>query len=581
MGWFRKLRQLWTKISQASDTLSQFEQAGPAAAQPAMAFMSLAIQQAERGEFNKACLNFAQAAEIEPQKADIFANWGVTLAKAKHLDAAHEKFSRASELEPERAVHYVLWGACLVELGHLDEAEEKYKQAIALKPRHVEPWLNWAIALSRAGYFDLARPKVERVLQLNNANPQAFYLLGAILAEEEKYSEAAEKLRTCLKFEVKHAEALFLLGMVYHKMGRDTDAIEQFDKALQLTPEKVDLLHAYGDSQFALGDVQLAEHSLLKALSIAPRQGDILLSLAKCRYRTGSTEEAMALYEQVEEFDPETANLYSVWGLSLLEQNDEAAAYETLKRHEEHLESIDQIGDPSWWLGMVVACARLTKWEEGQTYVDKGLQLFPTKAHLLHAQGVYAASQGLFQDACNSFEDATTHKKEFYQARLNKGLMLLQTGEALEGLRHFRAEYRQHVDDPLHTTFYALAQLASGDWEEAEGKLEALLEKYPSESRAISALVYLYVLHRPEKLMGMLNRIQPTEAMEDFPSHWLFVLAVAYQTANQNEEENGLHFVGEAEALWRVLQSKQCGLDHVMLLEWKTLTPWRFWLIQL
>ncbi len=579
MTWLDRLKKIWASITHTHEHVDRFEQACSAGS-PALAFMKLAVQQAEAGDLDVALQNFQQAIVIEPERADIYANLGIVLAKAGRLDEAEDRFAFATELEPERAIYYVLWGACLVDLGELEKARVQYETAIALKPRHIEPWMNWALSLSRAGHTPEALEKLKRVLQLNPTSPQAFYLWGAILAEEKQYEDALNKLSTCLKYEAHHPDALFLSGVLQQKLGHPAKAIALLETLQTLIPDKPEALHVRGECHLSLNALPQAQAYLEEALFLMPDSPDILLSHVRLLDRQGHTHQALSLLEDLDAKGQTPKGLFQVWANLLLRIGDFPEALNILNKQD--ASTLDDEDALPYFQTRLSVLSRLEDKAILKHTLREALARFPQENGFHFAEGTLYAQEGRYSEALQAFRRVAEANPDFREASLNVGLMLLQSHDLEDALRHLRVLYRQNPTDALTVTFYALAQLANGHEKEALLKLEAIctsVENPPIE--AFSAWVYATTLRNPEGLEELLKGFYPLEGDLSRALDWQFAEAVAYYILHQGESKGSIGTLHEASLLWQGLQGKVVELKGHPLEAWKNVTPWHLWMLDL
>jgi tetratricopeptide (TPR) repeat protein len=578
MGLLRWFKRLWASITQTHQHVHRYEQAGSSGS-PALAFMKLAVQQAEVGQVDQALQNFQQALLIESEKADIYANLGIVLAKAGYLEEAETKFKKASELEPERAIYYVLWGACLIDLGQKNEATEKYEMAIALKPQHVEPWLNWSIALSRAGETEEAIEKLQRALQLNPTQPQAFYLWGTLLAEQADYKKALSKLETCLKYEANHSEALFLSAVVRHKLGQHEAAIAILNTFQEKTPDKPEVLHVLGDCKLDLGAYEEAELYLQQAYCINPDSADIQLSQARLLEALGKGQEACDLYASLQEHPAPPKGLTLRWARALIQMDRLAEALTLCQAEDPTL--LDDEDAVAYFNTRLTIEYRLGEFTVLVHTLKQAQARFPQQGTFHFTKGLLHAQKGYFTEALADFKRANDLDSTLEASPLNYGIMLLQNYEWAEALRYFRVLYRHSPTDPSTVTCYALTQIAKGQLHEARTKLEMLCEQDPIPLPALSALLYATLLDQPHHIKSLLERFTPLSGLQANIPHWSFVEAITLYELSQQEETLDVQALQDATPLWEALQARFPDLKGHPLEAWRKVTPWFLWLIDL
>jgi tetratricopeptide (TPR) repeat protein len=586
-SWWSKIQQFFKNIATYNETISQYESASSnGVTDPATAHMHWGIQLAESGQLLEAIEKFEQAAVLAPTQAEVFCNWGVALAKQKQLPEATVQLRKAVELEPDRAAYQVLLGATLVEQGLLAEGEQHYQQAITLKPNHTEPWLNWAIALARSNYFPQAIEKLTQVLQKQPTHSQAFYLWGAILAEQHDYVPAIEKLLHCLKFQANHAEATYLLSLCYNRSGEFKLGLEAATKAISLQSEKAECFLTKGDCLANLGHYQQAVEYYDLALALNPKLPDVYLSLGQVYCQQGNPTEADNYFEQAEKLNPALPALHRVWGISLLERHLNEAAVEKLKTACRNTGDATTCHDgvPETPLGLAVAQLRLGLLEQASNTAVSALIHFPNHTGLWYTKGCIAAKQyqHTLAEAKHCFETALTHQSNFLQAQLNFAICQLQedVANALEVVRTLRVLYREKQQtSPLVVTYYGLALLAQGDTTEAEAKFKQALTLDSGYTKAMAALVMIYVKQsiEPAVLQQFMTQIEEVETEQPLPTCWLWAKALVNYHLWQTTGAEVCQQAGRVQ--WERLQQEEPWLKATGFDACLSVQPWRLWLL--
>jgi protein O-GlcNAc transferase len=573
-----KIHRFFLQIASYNDAIQQYETAsGSNPTDPATAHMHWGITLAEKGQLQEAIEKFQQAASMSPNQAEIFCNWGVALAKQKQLTEATVQLQKAVALEPDRAAYHVLLGATLIEQGLLEEGACHYREAIMLKPNHIEPWLNWAIALARSNQFALAIEKLEMVVIKQSTHSQAYYLWGAILTEQHQYEAAKLKFLTCLKFQNNHAEATYLLALCYNRLGDFEAGLDFSTKAVALQPEKAHCYLTKGDCLANLNRFDEAIEYYDLALALNPKLADVYLSLGQVYCQQGNPTDAYAYFEQAEQLHPQLPALHRVWGLSLLE----------IYRNEEALEKLeiackqgfsDEFAATA--LGLTIAQFRLAQYEVANNTAVEALVQFPTHVGLWHVKGCLAMKQSGLEEAKHWFKEALKRDPDFIQSHLNLSICQLQEGDITEVVRKLRALYRiKQETSPLVVTYYGLALMASGDWQEAEVKFKQALALDSGYTKALTALVMLYVeqgisAEALQQFMLQIDDVQLTHC----PAYWLWAKALAnYHLASQLSAET---FRQAGQQQWGQLQQREPWLKPTAFDQCLSIVPWRLWLLE-
>jgi len=168
-------------------------------------------------------------------------------------------------------------------------------------------WLVLLVLAGRAGLARIGAPALRRGLAVVSLLATAL-LLGAVTrARNEVYLDEALLWRSALKARPDNPRALLNLGDVMRRRGDLDGADALFSLALVMHPP-----YARAEAQRALvalerGDLDAGEAHLRRAIALQPRLGDLRTNLGEVLARTGRIEEAMTVWRDALEADPNLA----------------------------------------------------------------------------------------------------------------------------------------------------------------------------------------------------------------------------------------------------------------------------------
>ncbi len=94
--------------------------------------MTLAMEEAKKGNINNAIICLNEAIEIEPNDARFYISRGTFKGKENYADAI-EDYTKAIEIDPNNVFAYRLRADSKGKLGDNEGADEDYKKADKLK----------------------------------------------------------------------------------------------------------------------------------------------------------------------------------------------------------------------------------------------------------------------------------------------------------------------------------------------------------------------------------------------------------------------------------------------------------------
>ena len=312
-------------------------------------------------------------------------------------------------------------------------------------------------------------------------------------------------------------------------------------------------------------------------MALNPKLADVYLSLGQVYCQQGNREEAHRYFKQAENLQPQLPALHRVWGLSLLEcyANEEA-----LEKLETACKGGFTDGFAATSLGLSIAQLRLGKLNEASNTAVEALTQFPSHVGLWHLKGCLAIKQSGLQEAQHWFREALKLQPDFIQSQLNLAICQLQEGDVTEVVRKLRALYRTHQENsPLVVTYYGLALMASGDIAEAEIKFKQALALDSGYTKAMAALVMLYIKKdvQAEALQQFMVQIEDHD-LKYPPTYWVWAKVLAnLHLAQQLKAET---FEQAARLQWEALQQRETWLQSTPLEACLSVAPWRLWLLE-
>jgi Flp pilus assembly protein TadD len=252
----------------------------------------------------------------------------IQLAQKKQFDAAVPAWRKALDLSPDDARAHNNLGVALAENGKIDEAVAEYRRSLELDARSSQTNNNLGSALAETGRMGEATSFFERALELDPENPRAHNNLGGALAESGRLAEAIEHLRRGVEIEPDLADAHNNLGAALARFGAVDEAVLHLEKAVALAPQNVGYRYNFGRTLAAKGRFGDAANQLEEAAKLSRMREPVILQMLAAMYaETGRYAEAVA-----------TAR--GALGLAAEQRNQELEA--ALKADLEHYQALAQ-----------------------------------------------------------------------------------------------------------------------------------------------------------------------------------------------------------------------------------------------
>jgi serine/threonine protein kinase/tetratricopeptide (TPR) repeat protein len=344
------------------------------------AMNELAYMYADVGDFDKAAELFSRYAEVSPGEANPIDSMGELYFRMGKLDQAIGKYKQALELKPD--FYYADW-----EIGYVHAFKQDYDEALRWNEEFIENapaagtkasglvwkcfYLYWlgrfkeAISLSQKA-AEVAEEAGSKLMKVEADRMRGWILFAkgdlelsrrcfeqcreAVLAKPAEYVPVATSYSIGLVEQTSRLTAAysFAIGLLDLAAGRLDAARAELERVKDVLPQYYSMLHA---------ELLLTEPAADKAITVCEKcphgkipymsDRDAMLAynlpplkdiLARAFLRKGEIERAIAEYERLTKFDPDTGDRYLIHPLcyyrlaGLYEQQgrsaDAVAAYE-------------------------------------------------------------------------------------------------------------------------------------------------------------------------------------------------------------------------------------------------------------
>lgn len=202
-------------------------------------YVSLAVYQTEREQYDQARENLNKALSGDPDNASAYFQLGVIDLIHGRPEAGVANFEKAIDLNPEYPLYHLNLGIANFQAQHLDRAIPAFRRALALQPDLDVGRLLLAQALAVSDSLNAAGNEYRKVLASDPRNAKALRGLGFCYIRAANYAEAARIYRQATEADPGNADGWAGLGNAY--LGQeDYGAAEQaFNKAKSIDPDNV------------------------------------------------------------------------------------------------------------------------------------------------------------------------------------------------------------------------------------------------------------------------------------------------------------------------------------------------------
>lgn len=177
----------------------------------------------------------------------------------------------------------------------------------------------------QSGQLRDARLSLEKAVKYDETNTDALLKLAEANFLLRRYDEALKSTNDALRVNDKLAQGYFIKGFVYKELGDTALSRSSFQTATEVNPEHYEAYMELGNLSAYQGD-SLALEYYRTALEIKPKSAEALYSLGMFLQAGGKYDEALSVYRQLINTDPNNfLGYYNTGYLNLTEYGE----YET------------------------------------------------------------------------------------------------------------------------------------------------------------------------------------------------------------------------------------------------------------
>jgi protein O-mannosyl-transferase len=334
-----------------------------------------------------------------------------------------------------------------------------WSRVVQIYPEHSLGNFNLADAYRDSGKLEEAIKHYRRAIKSNPYYAKAYSNLGVCLRTKGLVRQALEMLERARELDPARSEIWVNLGISYANLGRDSLALEAFDKALALGRKGVrtayynraQLLFALGRTDPALADLEMAVYNYPQWMNT-----EAWLSIGQQLAPLGLVEPAVKLMGRGAEQAAFNAECWRMLGnLHILAARPEEALNALKQADELEPENSETI------VLMGVASQQAGKPREAAVFYRKALEgIEKDRPQLLNNLGRALVEAGEPAEAERSFQSALEEAPDYLDARMNLGMLYLESGRKQQAAEQLRKVLELCGDDPELSTIARQARQA-------------------------------------------------------------------------------------------------------------------------
>ena len=359
------------------------------------------------------------AIQVAPDYEDaLFELAGVKMSERKFAEAV-PLLQQCTKLAPHPAEAYYKLAAAERALHQTQAAERDLKilETLARDPKpgpypfqHLFDYLSQRTALPERSQEQLDLAELQQEAKRHSENPRNIYLLAEAYLKLGQADEARKVVQQLDQLSGGDARTMLGTGVLLARYRLYPEAIQHFQAALTADPSSDDARYNLATTYFRMRDYPHALEMLQK-VSLQAHDDAYLSLLGDVDTRLGRTAEAIHIFEQATQADPDNDLNYLSLALAELGAGDAAAARQALTRG---LVRIPDSGRILWGMGVLsVLEGENAKAEE---YLKRAVELLPEWQGGYSALGTFYYQTGQVEKARETLD---RYQKLFPHGLLN------------------------------------------------------------------------------------------------------------------------------------------------------------------
>jgi tetratricopeptide (TPR) repeat protein len=268
------------------------------------------------GDHEAAERHGAALTAVAPGCFEAWFNLGVARQRMGRHGEAAKAFERAGQLRPEAAQAHLGLAMARHASGEVSAAIQAYEEALDCDP-DLEAAL-WNLGLLREAQRDMraAWELYGHLAEVSPTSPETWFRLGYARFECGDFKASAAAYETCLKLRAPWPEASYNLGLAHWRLGDHGLARLGFEAALEAQPSPEAVWRALAALAIDTDDWAAALKCHRELMACGDRSFDVLYNGALLEHQAGHIEEAIGLYQEALESEPESAEALLNLGLA-------------------------------------------------------------------------------------------------------------------------------------------------------------------------------------------------------------------------------------------------------------------------
>lgn len=297
------------------------------------------------GDRDKAHQEIDYIQKAYPQNAEARYQAGFLAWQEKDFKHSEEIFAALNKLNPND--HRGLGGLteALVSEGRMDDAIKEAKAALAREPQRPELELFLANLDMRAQHYDDAIAIYKGLLDKQPKSPRLLFQLAETQRRKGDLNASIDSFRRCTQEAPNNTACLLQLGLLMDGTGKREQAKPIYEQILKIEPDEPVALNNLAFIKAEEGvDLDQALTMAERARQKSPTSPDIADTLGWIYIKKNMSEDAVRVFTDLVQKDPNNATFHFHYGMALLQKGDKSGARKQFETALKDNPSTDQKG---------------------------------------------------------------------------------------------------------------------------------------------------------------------------------------------------------------------------------------------
>ncbi len=496
-------------------------------------FMESGRRYYDKGEYEKASIQFRNALQNDPDSADAYYELALSYLHLRRWPEAYRALVSANNLfdsknpsvhmelaelyfaahdfdNAEKEATFVLnsqanyapafqvLGALLVGRNQQEKALEAFKKIVDLRQNDPVAYTNLALVEIGAHDLDNAEKHLRKAIAVDPAYAVGFLNLANFYRLQGRMPEAELVLKQGAEQNPASIEASLNLATALYEDGKADGAEAVLTELRTHNTNTVDTAIAIGDLYFQQKDLNRAESEYRRGLVAAPKNMDLEERIVEVLLDTGRLSEGQALDERLLKESPSNLTLHLARGRILMAQGKREEAISELRR--QTVQSPDS-AQAHQFLGWAI-------WQNGdlasgEDEMKRALNLDPNLLEDLQTLAQVSLAHGEFGAAVDYATRALRIQPNDPAQHSILGIAYLRLGQSEKAGQQMLAAQAIDPKNPIYHVELAAIYAAQGKKTEADGELNTALQSGRDSTDILGQVEDLRVsLHDRAKAIG-------------------------------------------------------------------------------